>query len=152
MNSYLILPILTGVSIVTQAFLNRSSSISLGLTTTVLINAIVFLAASAALWFSVKAGWIPLTGSLGAGVIKGLGYKNIIPGLCGLVIVIATPISLMHLGAATTFSLVIATQLLLSVALDVIAEGRALTWPLVAGATIMVLGCLLMLNESKFQS
>ncbi|MDG0815536.1 DMT family transporter [Bdellovibrio svalbardensis] len=151
MNMYLILPVLTGITIVSQAMLNRAASATLGLTSTVFINGIVFFAACTLFWLLVKAGLIPLSGSLGAQPLENLGWKNIIPGLCGVVIVVATPLALMHLGAALTFSIVIATQLILGMLIDVTLQGKPLTWPLATGAIMMFLGCLLILNADKLQ-
>lgn len=151
MNFYLILPVLTGITIVSQAVLNKTVSQSLGLTTTVFINGVVFFVACSLFWILVKVGVVPFSGHLGAHAIENIGWKNIVPGLCGVVIVVATPLALMHLGAALTFSVVIATQLILGLLIDVTLDGRPLTWPLVAGSVVMFLGCLMILNADKLQ-
>jgi len=100
-----------------------------------------------ALWGGVKLGWIPWEGNMGANPIQ-LSWKVLLPGLCGLAIVIGTPIALMNLGTALTFSVVIATQLLLGLLIDVFINGKPLSWPLVAGAVLMFAGCMLILNAT----
>lgn len=122
----------------------------MGFSTTVLINGIVFFLGCVSLWAGVKIGWIPWTGDMGAGPIQ-LTWKAIVPGICGLAIVIGTPIALMHLGAALTFSLVIATQLFLGILIDVFLDGKPLSWPLAAGSVVMLVGCLLILNAEKLK-
>ena len=122
----------------------------MGFSTTVFVNGIVFFVGCLALWAGVKVGWIPWTGEMGAGPIQ-LSWKSIVPGICGLAIVIGTPIALMNLGAALTFSLVIATQLFLGILIDVYMEGKPLSWPLVAGSLAMLVGCLLILNAEKLK-
>ncbi|MFM6927395.1 MAG: DMT family transporter [Bdellovibrio sp.] len=150
MNFYLLLPILTGITIVSQATMNKMAAGIQGFSTTVLVNGIVFFIGCLTLWAGVKLGWIPWTGSMGAGPIQ-LSWRTIIPGFCGLAIVIGTPIALMNLGAALTFSLVIATQLFLGILIDVFLEGKTLSWPLVAGSATMLVGCLLILNAEKLK-
>lgn len=148
MNFYLLLPVLTGLTIVAQATLNKISAGVMGFSTTVLVNGAVFFLGCVGLWGGVKLGWIPWTGTMGAGPLQ-LSIKALLPGICGLAIVIGTPIALMHLGGALTFSLVIATQLFLGIVIDIVMDGKAITWPLVAGAIVMLAGCLLILNAEK---
>jgi hypothetical protein len=66
MNFYLLLPILTGLTIVSQATLNKMSAGIMGFSTTVFVNGIVFFVGCLALWAGVKVGWIPWTGEMGA--------------------------------------------------------------------------------------
>lgn len=150
MNSYLFLPFLTGITIVAQAMLNKSSSSTVGFTTAVLLNGVVFFVGCLALWGGVKLGLIPWTGDMGAGPIQ-LNWKTLLPGLCGMAIVVGTPIALMNLGAALTFSIVIATQLVLGIFIDVVIDGKPLSWPLIMGALIMFAGVTLILNADKLK-
>lgn len=95
-------------------------------------------------------GFIPWTGDMGAGPIQ-LNWKTLLPGLCGMAIVVGTPIALMHLGAALTFSIVIATQLILGILIDVVMDGKPLSWPLLGGSVIMFAGVILILNADKLK-
>lgn len=131
--------------------MNRSASASLGLASAVFINGVVFCLATTLWWFLVKMGWVSMPAALGANPIENLTWKNIVPGLCGVVIVVATPMALMHLGAALTFSLVIATQLILGLVLDATLGGKVVGWPQIVGAVVMLLGCMLILNADKLQ-
>lgn len=117
MEKYLI-PILAGFSIVFQATLNRSSASQIGLVTAIFVNAAVFMIVATVYWLAMRAQWINGSEVLSAHKINQLQWWQIIPGILGFFIVICTPLSIQYFGAASTFSIIVCTQMVLSLIWD----------------------------------
>jgi len=117
MNSYLLLPLLLGVSVVVQATLNRQLGSQYGWATAVTLNAVVFLVLS--LGFLLIAKYTPalipefLQDRKPTDSFHG---SYLIPGICGFFLVLGLPLSMQFLGASTSIILLIAAQILFSVA------------------------------------
>ena len=142
------MPIVTGFSIVLQGGLNRASASHIGLLSAVLLNAVIFVMFAGLLWFLARMGVLPLVGEMGAGSFKGLSLWQIWPGIFGFLIVLLTPWAIMHLGAGLTFALIIATQLLVSLAWDCL-QNQA--WPPISswvGIALVLAGAVILLRSS----
>ncbi|MCC7402774.1 MAG: DMT family transporter [Bdellovibrionales bacterium] len=149
MGLYLVIPIVAGICIVLQGGLNRLSAGQFGLLSAVLVNALVFVVFSLGLWIGARNGWLPVPESLGANSIRDLRWWQYLPGLFGFLIVLLIPLSIGHLGAGLTFSLVIATQLVASFAWD---SYRHQLWPPLAawvGLGLILAGSIILIRVSQ---
>lgn len=149
MGLYLVIPIVAGICIVLQGGLNRLSAGQFGLLSAVLVNALVFVVFSLGLWVGARNGWLPVPESLGANSIRDLRWWQYLPGLFGFLIVLLIPLSIGHLGAGLTFSLVIATQLVASFAWD---SYRHQLWPPLAawvGLGLILAGSIILIRVSQ---
>jgi len=124
MNSYLLLPLLLGVSVVVQATMNRQLGSQYGWATAVTLNAVVFLVLS--LGFLLIAKYTP---SLIPEFLQNrrptdsFHLSYFIPGMCGFFLVLGLPLSMQFLGASTSIILLIASQILFSVAQEAWTAG-----------------------------
>lgn len=146
---YLILPIMTGVSIVLQGGLNRASADQMGLLSAVLLNALVFLVLATTLWALARFGILSLPEQMGAGSFRSLQLWQLWPGLFGFLIVLLVPWSIMHLGAGLTFSLVIATQLIVSILWDSLRGHGLPGTGMWIGIALVLAGAILILRSSN---
>lgn len=78
-------------------------------------------------------------------VLGGLRYWHLLPGVLGSFFVFASLLGYQRLGAATTVSVLIASQLLVSLLVDALSAGRIVSgdmiWPL-AGIVLLVVGAV----------
>ncbi|MCB9763182.1 MAG: DMT family transporter [Alphaproteobacteria bacterium] len=137
-------PLLLGFAIVGQGVLNRAVGERWGLSAAVVLNATVLLASATAVMLLVRSApqrfpaFFSPHPSLDASA-----WWFIFPGMLGCVIVTGVPWAISRFGAAPVFVLVVAGQMVASLAWDALVEGRPATLPRVAGAALAVAGAAL---------
>lgn len=146
MTLYLLLPLITGISIIMQAGLNRQSSMQVGLLSAVLLNSFLFFVLSLAIWLVVRKGWIQVPAAFQIKDVTSIQPWFLIPGILGFFIVLCMPFALQNMPASVAFGISIATQLIMSVVWDYFTLG---TWPTVQkiiGILFLFLGSILLLK------
>lgn len=145
MNSWIsFLPAILGVVVVLQAGLNKKISTHWGITSAVLLNAIVF-AVIAAVFFAV-AIW---RGDLFSANMKpSVDFKSfswwyLIPGALGCVLVFGGPMAIMRWGAVHTFILIISAQLFASLIWDWQIEDLPVSPMRIGGIALAWIGAIL---------
>lgn len=145
----LFLPILAGCSIVLQGVLNRNSSFHIGLVSAIFLNAIVFSVLSGILWIAFKYEYLPEFASLSAKSFTDLQWWQYLPGICGFVIVLCTPLAINFLGANLTFATVIITQLVFSMLWDSFSNKTVPSISNLAGVGIMIVGLIVLMSGKR---
>ncbi len=141
-------PALLGLVVVLQAGLNKKIAAQWGLTTAVLLNAVVFavlavLFYSLALWKSdlfspsLKSAFDPKTFS----------WWYLVPGALGCILVFGGPWAISRWGAVHTFILIISAQLLASLLWDMYVESIPVSTLRIAGIVLAWLGAILVCNS-----
>ena len=105
---------------------------TLGIGGAVFLNAVVLTSLAAILFFS---------GTL-SGQWKNVDFRwwFFIPGALGLGLVVGLPLAISRWGAMHTFLWVVATQIVLSAAWDLMAEGQDLSQRRILGGAIALVG------------
>jgi transporter family-2 protein len=144
MTTWYLLPLSVGICIVMQGVLNKQFSLSFGLSTASLLNALVF-AVLAFVVFIVSqkfplafADFIPPKLSH-----YEFRFWHLVPGLCGFLIVTLTPWSIKHLGAAQVFILVIGSQILFSSLWDYLVNSITFSPLKLVGLALVAIGATL---------
>ncbi|WII73298.1 DMT family transporter [Bdellovibrio sp. 22V] len=143
------LPIVAGLSIVLQGTLNRNSATQIGLVSAILLNAGILLVLAGALWLLMKFQIISGTPALSAKPFMDLRWWQLLPGLCGFLIVFATPMAIENFGANLTFSVIICTQLLVSLFWDSYAQKTPPSWMSLVGVAVMCVGLFILMSSKK---
>jgi uncharacterized membrane protein YdcZ (DUF606 family) len=148
MNAYFLLPLALGVTVVAQATLNRSMATAYGLSTVMAINAVVFFIFSVG--FFLFAHYNPKlvpdfvqTREMTAPFL----WTYIIPGFCGFLLVLGLPWAIEYAGASTSFLLLIASQIIISFAWEVIHSGESPSVLKVCGALLISAGAFLIIKH-----
>lgn len=137
----ILLPLIVGFSIVLQGTLNRIYSGNIGMGSAIFMNGVVFFLASLIYWYfnrTVDFDWSQIT------------FSRVPPGLFGFLIVLLTPLSIGYLGVTLTFSLIIASQLILSLMIESF-QNKA--WPsltVVAGVVLLTAGVAMIYKKSNW--
>lgn len=148
-NIFLLLPLALGVTVVAQATLNRSFALQYGLAGAVLLNAAVFFFFS--LGFFILAKYTPsllpefmrLRSPGPAG--QSFPWIYFLPGAFGFSLVLGLPWVLQNIGPSRGFLLLIASQVVTSLAFETYQSGN-LPSPLRAlGALLVVIGAALVI-------
>ncbi len=140
----LLFTIFIGLSSIIQAGLNRQMSTPWGLPSTVLLNAIMFLAASAVYFALAKWGWVQLPEALK----ERQGFENLqwwylLPGLLGFIFVIGLPYSIARIGALQVFVGLVVAQMVGGLFWDRFVEGLDWSFSRVLGAILAVVALVL---------
>ena len=138
------LPVFLGIAAVIQGGLNRQISDQWGLASAVLFNTLVMLVFTALLLIIAK--WKPellpeffrMRGGLAA-----FRWWYLIPGLCGLALVVGIPFVIQRVGAFPVFLGILGGQMVMSLAWDALVEHRPLTSLRLAGAGMAILSAWL---------
>ncbi|MFP2962350.1 DMT family transporter [Myxococcus sp. 1LA] len=136
-----LVPMLCGLAVVAQAGLNRRFAGQWGLMSAVLVNMVVATVATFGVYLAVRMvpGLWP-EAAAGQGRFGGLTPWHLIPGLCGVIIVLGMPWAMSRLGAVQSALLLMAAQLITSLVWDAMVEGRPATFPRVLGSGMAFLG------------
>ena len=139
----MLLPIVVGLAIVLQSGLNRVIAETRGLALALMINAVLV-----ALLTGGFLLWVHRAPSAPAFLRGTVGWQwwYFIPALCGFVITLGIPWALSRIGAGAVFALIIATQLLGSLAWDAIVEHRVIGVGKLAAAALTAVGALIFVN------
>ncbi|MCP3104661.1 DMT family transporter [Myxococcus sp. K15C18031901] len=135
-----LVPLLCGLAVVAQGGLNRRFAGQWGLLGAVLLNMVVATVATFgvyALVRSVPALW-PDAGAEGR--FPGFTMWHLLPGLCGVVIVLGMPWAIGRMGAVQSVLLLMAAQLVTSLVWDAMVEGRPATVARVVGSAVAFTG------------
>ncbi len=145
MNSWVsFLPAILGVVVVLQAGLNKKISTQWGITSAVLLNAVVFAAIAAAFYFFSLARGDMFSANMKPNIdFKTFSWWYLIPGALGCVLVFGGPMAIMRWGAVHTFILIISAQLLASLLWDYHIEGLPVSPMRIAGISLAWIGAVL---------
>jgi uncharacterized membrane protein YdcZ (DUF606 family) len=145
------IPVVLGLGVVIQGLLNRRIGAAIGLTTAVLINAVVFFALSAiviaASYF--KPDWFPAmlkppAASFREAALSGPSYWLYwIPGFFGFLLVLGVPFSIQQMGPSKTFIILIVAQVVFSLLAERLLFDASFNNMKVIGAMLAVAGAAL---------
>lgn len=133
-----------GFCILIQGVLNRQFSVSYGLSTATFVNALVF--ALLAFILFVVAQKVPLSfPEFLPPKITHYEFRlwHLIPGMCGFAIVMLTPWSIHHLGAASVFVLIVSAQILFSVLWDYTFGSISFSIMKIVGLILVLAGAII---------
>lgn len=144
MSIWYLVPMAVGFCIALQGILNKQFASAYGLATASLLNAFVFAVMAFGLFVVSQKFPLEFPEFLPPKLSHyEFSFWHLIPGLCGLAIVMLTPWSISHLGAAPVFVLVITAQLLLSAAWDHWVSGAIFSPLKLLGLGLVTLGAAL---------
>ena len=138
------LPVFLGIAAVIQGGLNRQIADQWGLASVALFNTLVMLVFTALLLILAK--WRPeLLPEFFRmkGAFSTFRWWYLIPGLCGLALVVGIPFVIQRVGAFPVFLGILGGQMVMSLAWDALVEHRPLTSLRLAGAGMAVLSAWL---------
>lgn len=141
MNAAFLVPFTLGCLAVVQVALNKRIAGVVGLTQAVILNAGVLLVVATVFWLCARGargefgGWMG-----GAGTWADARLWWVVPGLCGLTLVAGMPWAAQRVGALQTFVVLVAGQMLFSIAWDYVVDGVEVTVPRVLGAGLAIAG------------
>ncbi len=137
-----LVPLLCGLAVVAQAGLNRRFAGQWGLLSAVLMNMVVATVATFGVYVvarSVPGFWPEASAGQGR-LFAGFTPWHLLPGLCGVIIVVGMPWAIGRLGAVQSALLLMAAQLLTSLVWDAMVEGRPATLARVVGSAVAFAG------------
>ncbi|WP_338863889.1 DMT family transporter [Myxococcus stipitatus] len=136
-----LVPLLCGLAVVAQGGLNRRFAGQWGLLSAVLVNMVVATVAIFAAYMVARSvpGFWP-EASPTEDHFSGFTPWHLVPGLCGVVIVLGMPWAIGRLGAVQSVLLLIAAQLATSLVWDAMVEGRPATLARVVGSALAFTG------------
>jgi transporter family-2 protein len=137
-------PAILGVLVVLQAGVNRKLASQWGLTSAVLLNALVLFILAALLF--ILCLWKPEF--FPKNLRSSIDFKNfrlwfLLPGLMGFCLVIGGPFAVARWGAVQTFILVISAQLITSLIWDFQVEGLGISYMRLLGIALAWSGAFL---------
>ena len=141
-------PALLGIVVVLQAGLNKKIAANWGLTTAVLLNAIVF-AVLAIVLYSLNIWKSDLFPENMKAVFnyKTFSWWYLIPGALGCILVFGGPWAVSRWGAVHTFILIISAQLLASLLWDIYIESVPVTTLRAVGIVLAWVGAIIVCNS-----
>jgi transporter family-2 protein len=130
-NSWVLAPIFVGILVVSQGILNKNFGQQYGLSIAVFVNATVFLILAGVLLslgskFTESTEWVPAFIRPQWANYQ-FQWWHLIPGICGFLLVLLIPWSIINLGASIVFLLLVSSQIVLSVLWDVFFNQTQLT-------------------------
>ena len=145
------IPVILGIAVVLQGILNRKIGGTIGLSTAVFINALVFLILSAALLATsyLKPHLFPEFLR-----VPSVSWKNAleqsntslwlywVPGFCGFLLVLGVPFAIHSIGPSKTFVVLVSAQIAFSVLLEIAVQSELNPWKLL-GAGLAMAGAYL---------
>ncbi|MFP2925241.1 DMT family transporter [Pyxidicoccus sp. 3LG] len=137
-----LVPLLCGLAVVAQAGLNRRFAGQWGLLGAVLMNMVVATTATFAVYAVARAvpGLWPQAAAGQGRFFEGFTPWHLLPGLCGVLIVVGMPAAISRLGAVQSALLLMAAQLVTSLVWDAMVEGRPATLARVLGSAVAFVG------------
>lgn len=145
MNAAILFSMIAGACGVLQAGMNRIIAGHLGFTASVFLNGCVFLLLGVLFLFVVS--WKPNLVSQSFHLQWAFGEFKwwwVLPGIFGFVLVLGLAFSVSRIGAAQTFVISIAAQIVFSIVWDTLSKsGGQITWLRIVGACLAVAGAFL---------
>lgn len=144
MTAWYLLPLTVGICIVMQGILNKQFSLTYGLSTASVLNAVVFLVLALVL-FIVNQKLPTAFPDFFEPKLSQYEFQwwHLLPGVCGFFIVALTPWSIQHLGAAPVFILIICSQILFSSLWDYMVNAVVFSPMKIAGIILVSIGAAL---------
>lgn len=142
------LPLALGVTVVLQATMNRSIGFNYGLSAAVALNAVVFFVLS--IGFFLLAKYNPMIVPDFVRVrepSESFSWLYLIPGTCGFMLVLGLPWSIQNIGPTISFLLLIASQVVVSFALEIWQAGGLPSLIRVGGAALILAGSYLVVKS-----
>ncbi|NVJ23624.1 MULTISPECIES: DMT family transporter [Myxococcus] len=136
-----LVPLLCGLAVVAQGGLNKRFAGQWGLLGAVLMNMVVATVATFAVYAvarSVPGLWPEAASTQGR--FSGFTFWHLLPGLCGVVIVVGMPWAIGRVGAVESVLLLMAAQLATSLVWDAMVENRPATLARVLGSVVAFSG------------
>lgn len=148
---FVLLAGLIGLATVVQAGLNQKVGESLDLNTAILINSIVVLGASVLVYAVglLSPQFLPnalQVQGFDLSKISQLGWKVLIPGLCGFTIVFGIPWALTKMPALKVFIVIIVAQIVFSILWDSMISHQEISLWRLSGALIALVGVVIALS------
>lgn len=141
MNAALLVPFTLGCLAVVQVALNKRIAAVIGLTQAVILNAAVLLVVAILFWLYARGSRAEFGGWMaGGGAFGSFQTWWIVPGLCGLTLVAGMPWAVQRIGALQAFVVLVAGQMVFSIAWDHFVEDTSVSVPRVAGAVLAIAG------------
>ncbi|RZA05934.1 MAG: hypothetical protein EOP11_11580 [Proteobacteria bacterium] len=141
----LVLPLFVGTCSVIQNALNKQISNRISLPLSLLVNNLLVLLLSVALFFTLRL-WpddaLPAMFRTRAG-IQDFSLKFLVPGLCGFLLITLAPYAIEKAGATRVFIGIIVAQIVVSILWDFVAEAIPLSPTRLAGAALGLAGAWL---------
>lgn len=143
MSLALIVPFVLGALAVLQAGLNRRVAAEWGLAGAVFLNTLVVAV--------IAVGWFAITRSMKGPAVewfalrqgRSIAWWYVLPGACGVALVVGLPWAIGRIGALQAFIAVVAAQMLAGLAWDYFVEHIQIGGARVGGALLAILGALL---------
>ncbi len=147
MNAYILLPLVLGLTVVAQATINRTMAEAYGLSTVMAINAVVFLLFSVGffLFTHYNPKVVPEFVQNREWTSPFL-WTYILPGFCGFLLVLGLPWAIEYVGASNSFLLLIASQIIISFAWELIQSGETPSVTKWLGAGLISAGAFLVIR------
>ncbi|MCE9671990.1 DMT family transporter [Myxococcus stipitatus] len=140
MRLFSLVPLLCGLAVVAQGGLNRRFASQWGLLGAVLLNMVVATVVVIAVFAAARSMPGLWPGASAEGRFSGFTPWHLVPGLCGVVIVLGMPLAIGRLGAVQSVLLLMAAQLVTSLVWDALVEGRPATVARVVGSAMAFTG------------
>lgn len=140
MRWFMFLPGMLGVAAVIQGGLNRQISGQWGLAGAALFNTLVLLIVTSSLLAVAKSrpDLLPEFFRLKGGFAS-FQWWYLLPGLCGMALVVGIPFAINRLGAFPVFLGILGGQLVMSLIWDAMVEHKPVTALRLAGAGLAIL-------------
>jgi transporter family-2 protein len=131
-----------------QGGMNRLMTNDWGLPGTVLMNALVFLLASALFFFGLQWGWFPATSVFqNLAPFQKIKFWHWLPGLFGFFFVLGVPMAISRVGAVLTFIALVLAQIMAGSSWDYFTEGKSLGPQKILGLAIAGVGIWIATRE-----
>ena len=138
-NWLILIPLILGSTAVLQAAINRRVFDFYGFHYGVLLSGLIMVLVALIVMIFWGAGPTPLI----PWNLPGFKIWYLLPGVLGYLLVSGLPYSFKHLGASTTFLLLICSQIVFSALWDHFIEGREFSIEKLSGAGLVILGAWL---------
>lgn len=141
-----IMSILVGIAVVLQGGMNKQISMSWGVSGVTMYNSLIVLLVSIVLFALINyTKVVDLPGYLkpSMGFSEGFKWWSIIPGFFGCLIVFGIPYSIIKIGALSTMTILICTQVLASVLWDVYIEKLPMNTYRIIGSVLTFVGAII---------
>ena len=147
MNFFVIVPLTIGLLSVLQTTLNRQMADRWGLADVMLLNVLVMLLCTLLLSLlahqKTPPSWLPTIFVAKGEIQNQIGVMNFLPGLFGLAVILGLPYATLHLTVAHVFVVFMGTQLLASIAWDIMIQNIPMTPLKGLGALFTLIGIVL---------
>lgn len=138
----MLIPMVLGLTVVTQGAINRRVGADFGLSSAVFLNAFLFFVLSGILllWAKLAPHQVPEYWRIKDLNMDQARWWYLIPGLCGFLLVLGVPMSLQANGPSKTFILLIASQVVVSLLFEIFIFSTPISNMKLIGALLAAIG------------